>query len=995
MVFGGDEDKSASLAGDATPANTIRARFLNYCAPDAFRGSLMQMHRTGSRLFGILQAKKAPMNAYEQLHEWHLKEKGVIEGQQTAADAGSEYISRPQLLKEFTNRYGMGDMMPKERTVRLPSSREVVKIPVHDAKDCMELLLTDPRIKDEDYCFFDDDPLAPPKELDYVGDIITGSAFADTYKALVKRPREQLMGVIFYIDGAATGQFAHLPVTILKMSLTCFTREARKKPHCWANLGYVPQVKASEGRGKKILLKSKHIEGMALQDLKEGEGDAVDFDDLVEPDEEEGRPPPPKPQDFHTILDVILKSYRELEKTGFVWDMVYKGKRHSNIHYHLFCPMVKVDTEEGDMLCGKYLSRTRNVQQLCRYCEVPTNLADRWGKDWPLKTQDKIGGLVKKAKACKNKHHNPNLTKLKALSQHCLHNAWYKVRMNMGNNRGIHGATPSEMLHAILLGIFKYTRDIFFTMVGDSAKVAHEINALAKILGKLLSRQSCRTFGSTNFNKGIKEGKLMAKDYRGVLLNMAAVLNSTEGKKQLHKKMKFKDDSTKSDWSLLVETLLQWEAFLNEPEMKKKDVQRLKTKNKYIMYLIKKIAKRNQGMGLKVRGSRKWVAGRQLAALTICIVPVSCHQIMKYHAILHMSSDILLYGVPLEMDTGANESHHKVSKVAAKLTQRNEETFNIQTAQRLFEFHVMDLALLEIDKDLPRFGYYEGVVSEAPMVEDSSIGGQELDRGGAHVLPASSNTDQNPAISTGDCQIRLLNDEETGDRYFTLLSRSVHAESTEKAGLSRSLIDFLHDLQDKIRQHVPQHELKVFTRHKRGDIIFRGHPNYRGTGAWNDWAVVNWGRGYGKVPCHISCFVDLEGIHGLPRFNFGGISVGAQGGVFAVVESSNFEVADETKRASELFVPLLKEVGRLDDEILQRSFYLADTSAIVEPCCVIPDIGGPPNRYFMVHSRTKWPGMFRKWLHNFHEDMSDEEDSDEDKKKAAKEGQPRKKKSRN
>lgn len=83
-------------------------------------------------------------------------------------------------------------------------------------------------------------------------------------------------------------------------------------------------------------------------------------------------------------------------------------------------------------------------------------------------------------------------------------------------------------------------------MVGDSAAVSYDINGLGKVYGKLFSHQSDRSFGSTNFTKGIKEGKLMAKDYRGVLLNMAAILRSTKGRELLHTdtKQKFKEDGS-------------------------------------------------------------------------------------------------------------------------------------------------------------------------------------------------------------------------------------------------------------------------------------------------------------------------------------------------------------------------------------------------------------------------------------------------------------------
>ena len=56
------------------------------------------------------------------------------------------------------------------------------------------------------------------------------------------------------------------------------------------------------------------------------------------------------------------------------------------------------------------------------------------------------------------------------------------------------------------------------------------MNALAKVYGKLFSRQSDRTLPGTAFSRGIQVGKLMAKDYRGVLLTMLAMLRSTRGR---------------------------------------------------------------------------------------------------------------------------------------------------------------------------------------------------------------------------------------------------------------------------------------------------------------------------------------------------------------------------------------------------------------------------------------------------------------------------------
>jgi hypothetical protein len=95
-----------------------------------------------------------------------------------------------------------------------------------------------------------------------------------------------------------------------------------------------------------------------------------------------------------------------------------------------------------------------------------------------------------------------------------------------------------------------------------------------------------------------------------------------------------------------------------------------KQKHRYIMYLIKKVGNHVKGMGLKL---------------------------MKFHGIMHMYMDIIHFGIPMEFDTGYNESGHKPTKKAALLTQKREDTFDQQVEHRWQEVSMLDLAKLEID----------------------------------------------------------------------------------------------------------------------------------------------------------------------------------------------------------------------------------------------------------------------------------------------------------
>ena len=231
------------------PSTQGRDDFVCFCRENKFFAPFTRAEEAGIKLMEVLRQKKAPINAYSGIMDWHLHENGTILEHQTLKNARREhFIGRKTLIERLAKRYNQEGKGPIEKVVCLPSSKEVVRIPVFDAEDKIVEFLTNPRLEAKDFDFFNNDPLAPPPdELDYIGNINTGSGFKDTYDALIQGEKSNLLGMPFYIDDAVTGVFSDLPVTAVQVSLTIFTREAQKKVHTWATLGYLPQVKVAKG----------------------------------------------------------------------------------------------------------------------------------------------------------------------------------------------------------------------------------------------------------------------------------------------------------------------------------------------------------------------------------------------------------------------------------------------------------------------------------------------------------------------------------------------------------------------------------------------------------------------------------------------------------------------------------------------------------------------------------------------------------------------------
>ena len=134
--------------------------------------------KTGIELMDMLNKKGGSLEMHECLSQWHVKN-----------SSSKDFVSADGLHRFLVKRHGLENLLPKEKTVELPHSKEKVDIATHSFNSMLSNLLTDPRIEDKHYLFFDDNPHAdmPPETDNHViGDINTGRAYRETYKTLIE-----------------------------------------------------------------------------------------------------------------------------------------------------------------------------------------------------------------------------------------------------------------------------------------------------------------------------------------------------------------------------------------------------------------------------------------------------------------------------------------------------------------------------------------------------------------------------------------------------------------------------------------------------------------------------------------------------------------------------------------------------------------------------------------------------------------------------------------
>lgn len=879
----------------------------------------------GIELMHLLHKNGAPLVLYDVIFDWHL-----------AHLKAERRVTRTHLMKKLRDRYNMDKSKPYITRIRLPSNNLKAKIPCHDTPTMMVDLLSDPRIMEEDYLWFNDDPYGhPPAEWTELADINDALAYRKTYeKVILPTPytdsgrRRVLLPIILYMDGCVTGWNENLAIELVKFTLGIFTSKARDKDYTWRNLGAIPQFQKVKAKAAELIQQSRHVDADGYLSFSESEPEDSpiirDFDyepyiDSSEDDEDaicDLNVPDTEAQNLHVILKVIMSGMKQImDDGGFEWDLYYKGEV-KQLHFLPFIMFIKGDTVEHDKHTGHYGARNKGVKNLCRYCVCPTEETDEPYTNHGRKTPKMVTDLVRKK----------DYAGLKAISQQYIYNVWYEFDFGHHNGLGVHGACPMEHLHWIQLGMYKYARSSFFDQTGVDSQLSITINLIASQMGWLFQRQSDREYPRTKFTKGVQKGSLMAHEMTGVMLVLTAVLCSTRGRTALlnethgQQSSFFSTEQDVTNWIMLLETQIQFEAWLKSPSMRVDTVIRMRTKVRELMYLTKNVGKRERGMGFKTN---------------------------NFHATKHVPDDILLFGPAHVVNTRSNEMHHKPDKNSAKMTQKRPGSFDVQCAERVDDRRVIEMGMEELNGH-PRWGYFMGF-GHPNHPKSDRFSGQTRKR--ARNSPKKRN---NGPVTTGVKAIFRYNNE--GIFVYQVQSSMKRKQRYQYAAY---VVDLVANLAAEVSEYTDElvihSELDLPAGQKyRASPFFQGKP-------WYDWArmqLVEPPEGFNPliVPVQIRGFVDLTF---LPDNNTTIYSPA----IHLLVEPTRLNPDLQDLQRSDLFRPYLKDDHY--DSVIKMA--VLPIGWLHGPACVIPDLSHPTKRGFLsVRPMSEWAVLFENWAHTAH-----------------------------
>ena len=846
-------------------------------------------------LYQTLRSSNAPLGLYDKIITW------VQNHQQTLqSKPASKVLPRREKLIKLINQKVYHNPLfgqPRVSHIQLSSGRQT-SVVTFSMKDIILKLVTNKSLFTKDNILLDiNEPRSYPPDSRFYSEVNTGSwhsnalfeetgRFPDDELQTSDVNKKLLMPWTFFIDGLKTDKLGKITVEAVLTSCLWLNKNTRNRSSAWDVLGFVEDQKLF--RDSRMYIRDE------------------------------------KAQDYHDMMSHIFKEFKQIyDCGGMKVNLDFRHCGGQNLGEYVLIPVIQYiigDCKGNDLLCGRMAGHSLKMKGACRDCFIsPPNLDyipdDNEQLICKFITQEDIEGKEK--------------AYLKSKSFLGISNAFCHLSFG-GCDRGIWGATPVEILHAVQLGLCEYLCESFEHFIFPNSAFNDIMSKTASGIAVDSQRQSERDMPSLSpFRYGLVSiSSLKATERFARVFSIFLTLSNTHCIKALMKqptktdrKVKFSLDKLRALFST-VEELLIYHQWLKEDKYQKSDfVDRddgtLCRAMCRVICFMKKFKKHLPRSG-------------------------NCLKTIKFHQMLHIVDYIKRFGAPSNWDGSRGEHFGKtLVKDNAKLTNRRKETLNYDISRRVSEGSVIDrscrLHFENQNKWLSRYcNDTDLVFKESAVLANCNHDIRDFIMRPRFFLKAKKMIDFDENI-TYDFRLDWVKRIPL-QNYPASLQQKICSRLFTGTGQIGGVIK-LEENQDYI-------SIPGFTEVKVGSDTYRCHPFYGTKGSWYDWAYFKF-KGYeGNVPGRILMIFDLSNVgdmlvkldtdlfdpdvhdlDNIPTYDH------LQKEVWLVIQSAESSNAQGTLSDIHFTSSLITPIRVLSDDDL----WLVPLSALVGPCYVVMD----------------------------------------------------------
>jgi hypothetical protein len=517
---------------------------------------------------------------------------------------------------------------------------------------------------------------------------------------------------------------------------------------------------------------------------------------------------------YHEQLAALLEGLIAVQVKGMTFPFRLKeGEPPRWMSVKIPVALIIGDTKGSDIFAGKYGSH--NSGRISRACDCDFDDADD-----PF-----INCVPNVASAIQATIHDGDAVSLREMSQHAINNAFSPVHFG-GQPSGVHGCTPMDLMHSLQHGLMKHI--LACIMDRFTPGPLSRIDGMVKDVALLL-RQGVRTdFPRSDFTNGITNCTLKTcAEQSGSVFVLSLVLSTKMGMDIFREQ--YGNDRKCNDCRDLLHKLLWYEAwtkrdtFWRRGDTATRDL--ADTAVRSLLYDISMKCPRSQ-----VEKTNGW-------------------KIPKFHEHAHLVSSIEWYGSPKNFNAGPCENHHIATcKRPARTAQKRHKVFTLQSAERLAESGVIEVAVRRMARSHTLSPRLSSLISSVGQISEERLQNEEesekyFQYGGS----GNHSSTFYLGTSAPNAPTRL---------YLRSREDSLNSPPRVMSHAPSSLVDFIkHKFYVNGDLDQPRHkELRFVSEYVRGDgTRYRAHWDYRKEGAWMDWVLVNW-ENLGYIPGKILMF---------------------------------------------------------------------------------------------------------------------------------------------